>query len=115
MLNTNVKEIKSPEEYEEYVNNNDSLVICAGRLGPMCIPVYIAMEQMEKEEQFKDVKLMTVDFDTASAIAIRKNEKCRNFMGLPFTAYYKNGKMVHATSSIQSRMQLEKNIEEQLL
>jgi len=36
-------------------------------------------------------------------------------MGLPFTAYYKNGKMVHATSSIQSRMQLEKNIEEQLL
>ncbi|MCD6321701.1 MAG: thioredoxin family protein [Clostridiales bacterium] len=115
MLNTNVKEIKSPAEYEEYVNNNDSLVICAGRLGPMCIPVYIAMEQMEKEEQFKDVKLLTVDFDTASALAIRRNEKCRNFMGLPFTAYYKNGKMVHATSSIQSRMQLENNIKEQLL
>jgi len=115
MLGTNVTEIKSPAEFEEYVANNDSLVICAGRLGPMCIPVYIAMEQMEKEEKYKNVKLLTVDFDTASAIAIRTNEKCRRFMGLPFTAYYKSGKMVHATSSIQSRMQLEKNIEEQLL
>jgi thioredoxin 1 len=28
-------------------------------------------------------------------------------MGLPFTVYYKNGKVVHATSSIQDTKQVQ--------
>lgn len=111
MLRTKVTEIKSMEEFESAVNDNKNVIICAGRLGPMCIPVYKAMEQMEQEEQFKDIKFLTVDFDTPFATPIRNHEKCRRFMGLPFTGYYKNGEMVHATSSIQSREQLENNID----
>ena len=110
MLGTNVQEIMSQEELETHVAENDAIVVCAGRMGPMCIPVYGAMEQMEKEEQFGNVKFMTVDFDTAAAIAIINADKCHGFMGLPFTVYYKNGQMVHATSSLQSRTQLEESI-----
>jgi len=110
MLGTKVKEITSREELENLVKENENALICAGRLGPMCIPVYKAMEQMENEEQFSHVKFYTVDFDTNAAMPIRNDSMCAGFMGLPFTAYFKQGKIVHATSSIQSRAQLEENI-----
>ncbi|MGB7532520.1 MAG: hypothetical protein WA977_06025 [Halobacteriota archaeon] len=32
--------------------------------------------------------------------------KCASFMGLPFTVYFKNGKVVAATSSIQNKDQV---------
>lgn len=115
MLGTPVKEIMNPDEFISSIEDNETVVICAGRLGPMCMPVYAAMEQMDKEEEFSSVKFMTVDFDTAAGVPIRRHEKCRYFMGLPFTAYYKNGEMVHATSSIQSKGQLEANVKEYLM
>jgi thioredoxin 1 len=114
IFDTTVGQIKSVDEFNSYLKNNPRAVICAGRWGPMCIPVYKAMEQMEEKEKYKDVRLLVVDFDTTSANSIRMDEKCRSFRGLPFTAYYLNGEMVHATSSIQTKQQLEENIEKYL-
>lgn len=111
MLGTKTQEIKSKEELQKHVKDNDAVIICAGRLGPMCIPVYKAMEQMEQEGQFGNVKFLTVDFDSEAATPVRDSEKCSDFRGLPFTAYYKNGEIVHATSSIQTKAQIEENIE----
>jgi len=47
-----------------------------------------------------------MEFDHPEAGIIRNLPECRGFMGLPFTVYYKNGKLVEATSSIQSRDQI---------
>ncbi len=115
MLGTNVREIESKEEFNSHVNENETTVICAGRRGPMCVPVYGAMAQMEKEKKFSEIEFRVVDFDTNAAMMIRTHEKCRNFMGLPFTVYYKDGEIVHATSSIQSRKQIEEHLDEYLL
>lgn len=76
----------------------------------MCIPVYRAMEIMMEEESYKDIRFMVINFDTEAASSIRNAEACKIFRGLPFTAYYKNGVIVHATSSIQTKQQLEQNI-----
>jgi thioredoxin 1 len=66
----------------------------------MCIPVYGIMEELE--EEFKNVKFFDMEFDNPESHVIRNAPECSGFMGLPYTVYYKNGKIVKATSSIQS-------------
>ncbi len=104
MLDTNLKHIESADEWQKFITENENAMICCGRMGPMCIPVYDAMEEMEGE--YEHVKLADMDFDHPEAHVIRNAPEVRGFMGLPFTMYYKNGQVVKATSSIQSDEQV---------
>ncbi|MBN2682307.1 MAG: thioredoxin family protein [Bacteroidales bacterium] len=104
MLQTAIHEIETSNELEKIINENENVMVCAGRMGPMCIPVYEVMEELESERT--NIKFFSMAFDTPEAAPIRNAPMCRNFMGLPFTVYYKNGQMVHATSSIQSHQQI---------
>ena len=45
-------------------------------------------------------------FDSPEAHIIRNLPECQGFAGLPFTVYYKNGKVAKATSSIQDMDQV---------
>lgn len=112
MLQTAVEEITTASELDRIINENENVMVCCGRMGPMCIPVYDIMEEMEEERP--KVKFYTMSFDTPEAAPIRNAEMCRGFMGLPFTVYYKKGKMVKATSSIQNRAQITKILDEHL-
>lgn len=47
-----------------------------------------------------------MEFDIPGAGVIKNLPKCNGFAGLPFIAYYKNGKVVKASTSIQSREQI---------
>lgn len=100
MLRTNLPHIESQSEHSDLINNNENVMVCCGRMGPMCIPVYEIMEDLQNE--YKNVKFVDMDFDIPDAKVIRNLPECRTFQGLPFTIYYKNGKIVKATSSIQS-------------
>jgi thioredoxin 1 len=60
----------------------------------------------EIEEEYKHVAFRDMEFDSPDAGVIRNLPECRNFAGLPFTVYFKNGKLVKATSSIQSMEQV---------
>lgn len=104
ILQTEVHEIETSAELEKIISENDNVMVCAGRMGPMCIPVYEAMEELEEERP--NVKFYSMGFDTPEASPIVNAPMCTGFMGLPFTVYYKNGTMVKATSSIQSREQI---------
>jgi thioredoxin 1 len=73
-------------------------------MGPMCIPVYGIMEDLES--QYTNVKFADMEFDSPESLVIRNVPEVRGFMGIPFTMYYKNGKLVKATSSIQSMTQV---------
>jgi len=84
-------------------------MVCCGRMGPMCIPVYAEMEELEKE--YSKVKFADMEFDQPDSKVIRDLPECRNFYGIPFVIYYKNGKVVKATSSIQSREQITNNLD----
>ena len=78
----------------------------------MCIPVYRAMEELERQEKHNDITFRVIDFDTSAVRPIKEAKECRGFMGLPFTVYYRDGSVVHATSSIQTKQQLEDNIQQ---
>lgn len=111
MLKTNLTHVLSEAEHAELLKNNENVMICCGRMGPMCIPVYEVMEELEGE--YKNIKFADMEFDLPDARVIRNLPECRSFQGLPFTVYYKNGKVVKATSSIQSREQITAILDEQ--
>lgn len=104
MLQTSLHEIETSAELEKLINENENVMVCCGRMGPMCIPVYDAMEELSEERP--NVRFYTMAFDSPQASIIRDAPECRGFMGLPFTMYYKNGKVVKATTSIQSMEQI---------
>ncbi|MEE4116561.1 MAG: thioredoxin [Marinilabiliaceae bacterium] len=106
MLQTNLKEFQTAQELQDYINSNENVMVCCGRMGPMCIPVYDVMEELEDEEDYSNVKFAVMAFDNPEAHIIRNAPECTTFMGLPFTMYYRNGKVASATSSIQSRDQI---------
>lgn len=110
MLHTNLHEIESAAELEKMISEHENVMVCCGRMGPMCIPVYEVMEELEEERQ--DVKFAVMAFDSPEAGIIRNAPECRGFMGLPFTMYYKNGAVARATSSIQRMDQVTSILDE---
>lgn len=110
MLQTNLKHIIKADEHKKFIEENENVMICCGRMGPMCIPVYGIMEDLET--QYPHVKFADMEFDNPEAHVIRNAPECRGFMGIPFTMYYKNGKLVKATSSIQSMSQVRAILDE---
>ena len=104
-LYTELEHIESEQQHSKYLEENENLMVCCGRMGPMCIPVYSAMIDLQK--QYSNIKFADMEFDIPDAAIIRSLPECSQFMGLPFTVYYKNGKVVKATTSIQSIDQIK--------
>ncbi|MCP4651881.1 MAG: thioredoxin [Candidatus Omnitrophica bacterium] len=104
MLNTNLKHVESREEIEELLKDNANVMICCGRMGSMCVPVYAIMEKIGPK--YPHVEMRDVDFDISVASFIKNLPECSLFRGLPFTIYFKNSKVVKATTSIQNEEQI---------
>jgi thioredoxin 1 len=105
MLYTNLKHLESIVDYNKAISENENVMVICGRMGPMCIPVYGIAEELEAE--YRNVKFFDMEFDNPISNVIRNLPEVRGFMGIPFTIYYKNGKVVKATSSIQNRDQVK--------
>lgn len=111
-LQTNLQEVETAAELEKMISENENVMVCCGRMGPMCMPVYDIMEELEEEHP--NVKFAVMSFDIPEAGVIRNAPECRGFMGLPFTMYYKNGEVAQATTSIQNRDQVMTVISDKL-
>jgi thioredoxin 1 len=110
MLQTNLKHILSRADFDKVLAENENVMICCGRMGPMCIPVYAAMTELRNN--YPNVVFADFEFDAPEASVIRNAPETKGFMGLPFTMYYKNGQVVKATSSIQTKDQVESILKE---
>jgi thioredoxin 1 len=104
MLYTNLKHLESAADHQKAIAENENVMVICGRMGPMCIPVYRIAEELESE--YKYVKIYDMEFDNPESHVIRSIPEVRGFMSIPFTIYYKNGKVVKATSGIQTRDQI---------
>ena len=104
MLKTNLRHLETEGEVRDILENNDNVVISCGRMGPMSIPVYDIMEQLENE--YPHVVFCDQDFDIPAADFVKNLPECSSFMELPFIVYFKKGKVVAATSRIQSKDQI---------
>jgi len=110
MLQTNLEHIESEEQLKELIENNEKVAVCCGRMGPMCIPVYDIFEILQGD--YPDIQFRDMDFDIPAAAIIKGLPECRGFGGLPFTVYYRNGKVVKATSSVQTAKQVKSVIKD---
>ena len=104
MLNTNLKHLNTVADFEQAISENENVMICCGRMGPMCMPVYRIMEGLEKSNEH--IAFFDMPFDAPDAHVLRNHPKAKGFMGLPFTFYFKNGEAVEATTSIQNEKQI---------
>ncbi len=104
MLYTNLKHIEKAAEYAQIISEYENVVIVCGRMGPMCVPVYRVAEELERE--YHHVKFFDMEFDNPESAVIRTLPEVQGFTGIPFTIYFKNGQVVKATTSIQSKEQI---------
>lgn len=104
-LQTRLDHIHSESAFRQILQDHEQVMISCGRMGPMCVPVYAAMEILRT--RYPAIAFFDMPFDHPEAHVIRNLPECRGFMGLPFTVYFKKGKVVRATSGIQSRDQVE--------
>ena len=110
LLQTEIHEIESAAELEKIINENDNVMVCCGRMGPMCLPVYDVMESLERK--YDHVAFRDMNFDGPAAHNIKSLPQVRHFTGLPFVVYFKNGKVVHAFSSVQTKAQVKAVLDE---
>jgi len=108
MLRTNLKHLETEEEIREVLANRQNVVVCCGRMGPMCVLVYRILEELERE--YTHVVFCDQDFDIPAAGFISDLPECSSFMGLPFTVYFKNGRVVAATTSVQRKAEIEETL-----
>jgi len=114
MLNTPLKHIETLQQYNDLVQSGAKLAVVCGRMGPMCVPVYSVMDTLK--ESYPDVTFCDMEFDAPVASeTIRQLPETRSFMGLPFTVYYRDGKVVAATTSIQNKKQVKDIIDSKLV
>lgn len=104
MLYTNLKHIETAADHAKIIGESENVMVICGRMGPMCIPVYGIAEELE--DRYKHVKFYDMEFDNPESLVIRNLPEVNGFMGIPFTIYYKKGKVVKTTSSIQTKSQI---------
>ena len=109
-LNTNLEHLSNRKDVETVIHDNSNVVIVCGRMGPMCVPVYGIMESLR--EKHPNIKFYDMLFDLPEANIIKELPECRSFKGLPYTVYFKNGKVAKATTSIQTAKQVKDIIKE---
>jgi len=104
MLNTNLKHIETVSDIKNILQKNENVMICCGRMGPMCIPVYSIMAEIENN--YPHVAFYDLEFDIPAAEFIKSLPECASFRGLPFTVYFKNGKVAAATTNKKKKNQV---------
>lgn len=112
VLPTNLKHVATAADLEQLISEKENVMVCCGRMGPMCVPVYASMEELQ--EEYTHIEFRDMLFDSPEAKVIRELPECSSFMGLPFTVYFKNGKVAAATSSIQSKEQITEILDSKL-
>jgi thioredoxin 1 len=107
ILDTVLKHVETKKELQELIATKKNVMVCCGRMGPMCLPVYDVMDELEKSGKYDHVEFRDMLFDSPESDYIRKLPECSSFRGLPFTVYWKDGKVVKATSSVQTKDQVQ--------
>ena len=90
-LDTNLKHVETGADLDTLINSSENVMVCCGRMGPMCVPVYGAMEEFQDSGDHDHIEFRDMLFDSPEASVIRSLPECASFRGLPFTVYYKNG------------------------
>lgn len=111
MLYTNLNHIENAEEFTRVIGENENVVVICGRMGPLCIPVYRLVEEMEG--QYSHVKFYDMEYDNPESFFFQALPEVQDLDEIPFIVFYKNGKAVKTAAGLQSRSQIAKNLDKE--
>ena len=104
MLYTNLKHIESAAKHTDIINGGQNSMVILGRMEPQSIAVYRIAEELEAD--YPNVKFYDMEYDNPESNIIRNLVEVDGFRSIPFTLYYRNGKVVKASSGIQTKDQI---------
>jgi len=111
MLYTNLKHIVTAKEFALSIGENENVMVICGRMGPFCIPIYRIAEDLEAEYSY--VKFYDVEFDDPNLYFIQAIPEVEELEKIPYILYFKNGKVVKATSGNQTKAQIRNILEKE--
>ena len=47
-LPTDLSHLETADDLQKAINENENVMVCCGRMGPMCVPVYGIMEELRR-------------------------------------------------------------------
>ncbi len=105
MLYTNLKHIESAAQHVDTITGHENIMVIWGRMEPKSIAVYRIAEELEAE--YPNVKFYDLEYDNPELNVVCNLPEFSDFAEIPYTVYYKNGKVVNTTSGIQTKAQLK--------
>jgi len=55
----NLKHVTTANDHKKFIEENENVMICCGRMEPMCLPVYGILEDREVSETLRKSAEMT--------------------------------------------------------
>lgn len=105
MLYTNLKHIESASDLNQIISGNDQVVVICGRMDPVSVSVYRLAGELEKN--YPQVQFYDMEYDDPESENLRKLPGLLDFEGLPFSVYFRNGKLERVSVGIFSINQME--------
>jgi thioredoxin 1 len=104
MLYTNLIHLETAADLSGIIRENARVLVVCGRMDPQSVPAYRIAEELEKA--YGTVKFCDMEFDNPESLVVQKVVQAIGLMEIPYTAYYRNGEFVDATSGIQTKDQV---------
>lgn len=103
-LSTDLIHLRTGEDAERVVKDNENVVICCGRMGSAYVPIYKVMEDLRP--RYPHVLFAEMVFCNRAAYVIKRLLDRSSYKGLPFIGCFKRGEVVHATSGVRTKDQI---------
>jgi hypothetical protein len=110
MLYTNLEHIETAEEFSKIISRNEDVVVICGRMGPLCVPVYRVVEELDQE--FTQIKFYDMEYDNPEFYFFHALPEVQLLEEIPFTVLYRNGEAVKSVAGMQSKARLKEILNE---
>lgn len=111
MLYTNLKHIESAAQHVDIINGGQNSMVIWGRMEPRSIAVYRIAEELE--DKYPNVKFYDLEYDNPELNTVCNLPEFSDFEEIPYTVYYKNGKVVKAISGIQTKAEIKEILDKE--
>ena len=105
MLYTNLKHIESATKHIDIITGHENIMVICGRMEPKSITVYRIAEELVAD--YPNVKFYDLEYDNPELNTVCNLPEFSDLVEIPYTVYYKNGKVVYATSGIQTKVEIK--------
>jgi thioredoxin 1 len=111
MLYTNLKHIETSAQHADIINRRGNIMVIWGRMEPKSITVYRIAEELVAD--YPNVEFYDLEYDNPGLNVACNLHEFSDLAEIPYNVYYKNGKVIKATSGIQTKAEIKDILDNQ--